>query len=97
MFELAKTDSGYSSVPTILAAFVGSGTGFNAGGPSGQLLADSAGNLFGTTSTGGANGGGMVFELAKTGTGSTGYSAPTSLVSFGGNSAGTNGGGLPAV
>jgi uncharacterized repeat protein (TIGR03803 family) len=45
-------------------------------GPDGGLIADSSGNLYGTTYLGGANGGGTVFELAADGT-------ETSLYSFG--------------
>src|SRR5260370_30536300 len=41
---------------------------------------DAAGNLFGTTSSGGANGDGTVFEIARNGSGYA--SAPTVLVSF---------------
>src|SRR6202042_213367 len=44
--------------------------------PEGGLIADSAGNLYGTTGLAGANGGGTVFELAADGT-------ETSLYSFG--------------
>jgi uncharacterized repeat protein (TIGR03803 family) len=48
--------------------------------PRGGLIADAAGNLFGTTADGGANGGGTVFKIAKT---ADGYaSTPTTLVSF---------------
>jgi uncharacterized repeat protein (TIGR03803 family) len=44
------------------------------------VVADAAGNLFGTTLQGGANGYGTVFEIAKT---ASGYaSTPTTLVSF---------------
>ena len=44
------------------------------------LIADDKGNLFGTTSVGGAHGGGTVFEVAKT---VSGYaSTPTIVVSF---------------
>ena len=50
--------------------------------PKGDLIADSNGDLFGTTSRGGANGIGTVFEIAKT---VAGYaSTPTTLVSFNG-------------
>ena len=53
--------------------------------PYAGLTADAAGDLFGTTANGGANGDGTVFELAGTG---SGYSAPITLVSFdGGNGA----------
>jgi uncharacterized repeat protein (TIGR03803 family) len=55
--------------------------------PTGSLIADAHGDLFGTTILGGANGDGTVFEIAKT---AHGYaSTPTTLVSFDG----TNGGG----
>ena len=46
----------------------------------GSLIADSNGDLFGTTFSGGANGDGTVFEIVKL---PTGYaSTPTTLVSF---------------
>ena len=61
-------------------------SGINGEVPKGDLIADSAGDLFGTTSDGGANeagginGNGTVFEIAKT---AGGYaSAPTTLVNF---------------
>jgi len=48
--------------------------------PLAGLIADANGNLFGTTASGGANGGGTVFEIAKI---AGGYaSTPTVLVSF---------------
>jgi uncharacterized repeat protein (TIGR03803 family) len=48
--------------------------------PEGDLIADSNGDLFGTTGQGGANGLGTVFEIART---AGGYaSTPTTLVSF---------------
>jgi uncharacterized repeat protein (TIGR03803 family) len=48
-------------------------------GPSGSLIADSNGDLFGTTAFGGPNEDGTVFEIAKT---AGGYaSTPTTLVS----------------
>jgi uncharacterized repeat protein (TIGR03803 family) len=44
-------------------------TGGNDGGwPAGNLIADKAGNLYGTTSVGGPNGAGTVFKLAPDGT-----------------------------
>jgi uncharacterized repeat protein (TIGR03803 family) len=46
----------------------------------GSLIADSNGDLFGTTGSGGANNDGTVFEIAKT---AAGYaSTPTALVTF---------------
>lgn len=46
---------------TTLASFKGA----NGANPYGTLIEDGSGNLFGTTSTGGANGDGTVFELVK--------------------------------
>jgi uncharacterized repeat protein (TIGR03803 family) len=81
VFEIAKTDTGYASTPTLLASFNGS----NGAVPAAAPIVDAAGNLFGTTSAGGANGDGTLFEIAKT---ATGYaSTPTTLVNF----SGTNG------
>jgi len=78
VFEIVKTASGYASTPTTLVSFNGSDGMFPASG----LIADAGENLFGTTSGGGANGQGTVFEIAKT---ADGYaSAPTTLVSFNG-------------
>ena len=42
--------------------------------PEGSLTLDAAGNLYGTTSTGGANGGGIVFELSPGANGTWTYS-----------------------
>ena len=76
MFKVAKTATGYASTPTTLASF-NDDNGFE---PSAGLVADTAGDLFGTTFLGGANSGGTVFEIAKT---AGGYSStPTTLVSF---------------
>ncbi len=77
-FEIVKTQSGYASAPTTLVKF-SAAAGEN---PYGGLVADAAGNLFGTTYTGGAGGIGTVFEIVKT---QTGYAnAATPLVSFDG-------------
>ena len=76
VFEVIKTPHGYASAPTVLASF----TGANGQSPLGSLITDAAGDLFGTTSLGGADGDGTVFEIVKT---KHGYaSAPTTLVSF---------------
>jgi uncharacterized repeat protein (TIGR03803 family) len=81
-FEIAKTASGYASAPTTLVSFNGS----DGGDPSGALIADANGDLFGTTGEGGANGDGTVFEIVKT---ASGYaSTPTILVSFDGSDGG---------
>ena len=45
--------------------------------PQAGLVADAAGNLYGTTTSGGANGGGTVFELSGTGFVPSPYSNPT--------------------
>jgi uncharacterized repeat protein (TIGR03803 family) len=57
VFELGV--SNYTS-PTTLFAFNGS----NGNSPQSTLIADAAGNLYGTTKTGGAPGDGTVFELS---------------------------------
>ena len=67
-----------TSVFTTIATF----NGTNGVTPAAGLIADAAGDLFGTTLLGGANGIGTVFEIAKT---ATGYaSSLTTLVSFNG-------------
>jgi len=76
VFEIARIDGGYASLPTTLVSF----TGVDGALPRGDLIADAAGDLFGTTSEGGANGYGTVFEIAKTGNGYAG--TPATLVSF---------------
>jgi uncharacterized repeat protein (TIGR03803 family) len=78
VFEIAKTKHGYASAPTTLVSF----TGVDGANPDVGLIANAAGDLFGTTLNGGANEDGTVFEIAKT---KHGYaSAPTTLVSFNG-------------
>ena len=62
MFEIAKTVDGYASTPTTLVSFNGTDGAI----PHAGLIADADGDLFGTTYTGGANGDGTVFEIAKT-------------------------------
>jgi uncharacterized repeat protein (TIGR03803 family) len=57
VFELAKG----SSTITTLATF----NGANGAAPVSGLIMDSSGNLYGTTASGGANGDGTAFELAK--------------------------------
>ena len=78
VYEIAKTANGYASTPIILASLDGS----NGSYPLANLITDADGNLFGTTSSGGANNDGTVFEIAKT---ATGYAnALITLVSFNG-------------
>ena len=76
VFKIAKSGTGYASTPTTLASF----NFTNGAGPYAGLIADAAGDLFGTTVGGGAYGTGTVFEIAKTGTGYA--STPTILASF---------------
>ena len=82
VFQIARTAGGYSSTPIVLASF----NKTNGGRPVAGLIADASGNLLGTTTIGGAystitrNGGGVVFEIAKT---AGGYaSTPIVLTSF---------------
>ena len=77
VFELAKTSTGYAATPTTLVSF----NSTNGSQPLFYgLVADSSGNLFGTTYIGGASAVGTVFEIAKT---SSGYATtPATLFSF---------------
>jgi len=58
VFKLTPDGKGHWT-ETVVYAFNGS----DGGGPMGSVTFDSSGNLYGTTSYGGANGGGTVFEL----------------------------------
>ena len=74
VFEIVKTAGGYASTPTILVSF----NGTNGALPESSLIADSNGDLFGTTDLGD----GTAFEIAKT---AGGYaSMPTTVASFNG-------------
>src|SRR5271165_2780841 len=75
VFELVNNGSG-GYTPSTLASFP-AGTGANLG-PFAGLIADSAGDLFGTTQQGGAYGLGSIFEIVKTG--NTYASTPITLV-----------------
>ncbi len=80
LFELAAG----SSTITTLASFANN---TDIGGlPDAGVTMDSNGNLFGTTSSGGAYGGGTVYELAN------GSSTITPLASFGGSTGNTGSG-----
>src|SRR5436305_1863706 len=60
-FEIVRNpDGSYAATPTTLHSFTGGEDGAN---PIGGLFADGAGDLFGTTTGGGANGDGTVFEI----------------------------------
>ena len=78
VFEIARTKTGYDSTPIVLASFDWN----NGANPAAGLIADAHGDLFGTTSQGGAGFDGTVFEIART---KSGYaSAPTILATFDG-------------
>ena len=68
------TGTGYGPLTT-LASF----NGANGAQPIGGLISDAAGDLFGTTTRGGASDVGTVLEIPKT---STGYGTLTTLASF---------------
>ena len=74
VFEIAKTAHGYASTPTTLVSF----NGTNGADPTGSLIADAHGDLFGTTEVGGANGDGTVFEI--TGSGFSTHKPPTTII-----------------
>jgi uncharacterized repeat protein (TIGR03803 family) len=74
VFELTKSSS-YNTLTT-LASFDGT----NGANPKTNLTFDAAGNLYGTTYSGGANGTGAVFELTK----GSNYRTFTTLASFDG-------------
>lgn len=64
VYELSPSGNGWSE--SVLWNFTG---GLDGGRPECSLLVDSAGNLYGTTSTGGFNSKGAVFELSPSGSG----------------------------
>jgi uncharacterized repeat protein (TIGR03803 family) len=92
VFEIAKTAGGYASVVTTLASFFPLQNG---GSPTGSLIADSNGDLFGMNSAGGPLTGGLsfgdLFEIART---ATGYAADTELTTFYGPNGSSPMGGL---
>jgi uncharacterized repeat protein (TIGR03803 family) len=94
VYEIKKspgTSTGYASTVTTLYSFCAQTNCADGGGPSGSLIADVNGNLFGTTIYGGVSvsncadlgGCGTVFEIEKTPGTPTGYaSTVTTLYSF---------------
>ena len=86
VFKLTRSGSGWTE--SVLWNFR---PGFNDGGyPLGGVIFDHAGNLYGTTSSGGAHGDGIVYELSYT---QSGWSE-MSLYSFTSNDNGSGAGGL---
>jgi uncharacterized repeat protein (TIGR03803 family) len=63
VFEIVHTENGYANTPTVLFTFNGS----NGKTPEGGLTVDASGDLFGTTSGGGADGDGVAFEITNSG------------------------------
>jgi hypothetical protein len=66
VFEITKTATGFSG-PVILATFGGADPKAPKTPAGGLLYIDALGNVFGTTSAGGTNGAGTVYELAHQG------------------------------
>jgi len=90
VFELSPPKTGKKTwTETVLQSFRGA----DGQGPYGSLLADGAGNLYGATQFGGANGGGVVFELSPPAGGRTAWTE-TVLKNFAGGRHGysSNGG-----
>ena len=80
VFELSPPAAGQTAwTETVLLSFDGT----DGEGPYAGLLADGAGDLYGTTGTGGANGDGVVFELTPPAAGQTAWTE-TVLQSFDG-------------
>jgi uncharacterized repeat protein (TIGR03803 family) len=81
VFEIAKTPTGYASAATTLFNFSSDISTVTGTGPKGGLIMDASGDLFGTTLGGGPeDDGGIVYEIAKTGTGYA--STPTVVAAF---------------
>jgi uncharacterized repeat protein (TIGR03803 family) len=82
VYQLTQDGSGWDQ--GVLYNFSG---GDDGGAPYAGLLVDSAGNLYGATAFGGANGGGTIYELSPSGSGWT-FNV---LYSFAGSGGGPNG------
>lgn len=70
VYQLSPNATGTTWTYTVLHSFCPPGSGICVDGaaPFGRLITDKSGNLYGTTSGGGARGGGTVFELSPNAT-----------------------------
>src|ERR1700730_5412460 len=76
---------------TTLDNLDGSQTSVSGNNPQGGLIMDAAGNLFGTTSAGGAFGDGTVFEIDRIDLGDILFNQPGTTLGFTENAANTGG------
>jgi uncharacterized repeat protein (TIGR03803 family) len=83
VFELLPNGTGGWN-PTVIHTFIPANAAQQGSNPNGTLVLDSAGNIFGTTLTGGANNAGTVFKLTR---GTLGKWTEKLLYSFGKNAA----------
>lgn len=74
VYELSRSGNGWTE--QVLYSFTGGSDGSY---PTAGLILDASGNLYGSTNTGGAGGGGTVFELSPSGGGHWTYSLLSSL------------------
>jgi uncharacterized repeat protein (TIGR03803 family) len=81
VFELSPAIGKKRWTETVLYSFGMNGLYDLGGNPAAGLVADGAGNLYGTTPNGGAGGSGVVFELSPPARGKSAW-APTVLYSF---------------
>jgi hypothetical protein len=89
VYEIVNSGGTYAVSPTVLANLTSAISGDY---PATGLIADSSGDLFGVTESGGPGGDGTVFEIVNT---STGFAAtPTVLASFSSDTGGNPQGGL---
>ena len=85
VYQLSLNKGGKSWTQTTLYAFTGGNDG---GNPQAGLVADSQGNLYGTTYAGGANGEGVVFQLSPPKKGGTTWTETVLWTFTGGNDGG---------
>ena len=80
VFEVAKsseTTTGYAATATEIASFANGASGYD---PTGSLIMDRAGDLFGANHSGGTDNDGTIFEIVRTAHGYDG--TPVDLVDF---------------